>query len=122
MTEITQFATSNTFRFIVASSFLSRLKGLLLKSEDQVNDGEILCLVPCRSIHTLGMKFSIDVAFIDKDGVVQKSFRDLPPNKFLSCRGSSWVCERKATRDFPWPQPGQTLSLCFYSQYQDYRN
>lgn len=30
---------------------------------------------PCRAVHTLGMKFPIDVAFIDADGVVMKSLQ-----------------------------------------------
>ncbi len=32
-------------------------------------------LRPCRWIHTLGMKFPIDVAYLDNDGVVVKTLR-----------------------------------------------
>lgn len=34
-----------------------------------------MVLRPCRWIHTLGMRFAIDVAFLDRDGVVIKTMR-----------------------------------------------
>lgn len=34
-----------------------------------------LVLRPCRWIHTLGMRFPIDVAFLDDDGVVVKTMQ-----------------------------------------------
>lgn len=49
-----------------ASSFGSRLKGLLGK--DGV-EGALL-LRPAKSVHTVGMRFPIDVAFCDRDLVV----------------------------------------------------
>ena len=50
----------------VASSFADRLRGLLGK--DGV-EGALL-LRPARSVHTLGMRFAIDVAFCDRELVV----------------------------------------------------
>ena len=50
----------------VASSFGSRLKGLL--GRDGI-DGALL-LRPAKSVHTVGMRFAIDVAFCDRDLVV----------------------------------------------------
>jgi uncharacterized protein len=47
----------------VAGSRRARARGLL--GRDGV-DGALL-LRPCRSVHTLGMKFSIDVAFCDDE-------------------------------------------------------
>ncbi|MEY2399772.1 MAG: uncharacterized protein QOJ00_2946 [Actinomycetota bacterium] len=47
----------------VADSFSSRFKGLL--GEDGI-DGALL-IKPAMSVHTLGMKFAIDVAFCRKD-------------------------------------------------------
>ena len=35
-------------------------------------DGAML-LEPCRSVHTIGMQFAIDVAFCDRDGVVLRT-------------------------------------------------
>jgi uncharacterized membrane protein (UPF0127 family) len=47
----------------VADSFATRLKGLL--GRDGI-DGAFL-IKPAMSVHTLGMRFAIDVAFCDKD-------------------------------------------------------
>ena len=49
-----------------ATSFGDRLKGLL--GRDGV-DGALL-LRPAKSVHTVGMRFAIDVAFCDRDLVV----------------------------------------------------
>jgi len=50
----------------VASDPAARLKGLL--GRDGI-DGALL-LPGCRSVHTLGMRFAIDVAFLDRRGRV----------------------------------------------------
>ena len=55
----------------VARSRSARRKGLL--GRDGV-EGALL-LVPARSVHTLGMRFDIDVAFLDRDGVVKRTVR-----------------------------------------------
>lgn len=34
-----------------------------------------LVIRPCRAVHTIGMKFPIDVAFVDADGIVMKTLR-----------------------------------------------
>ena len=34
-----------------------------------------LVIAPCRWIHTIGMKFPIDVAYLDDDGVVVKTIQ-----------------------------------------------
>ena len=51
-----------------ATSRGSRARGLL--GRDGV--GGALILAPCRSVHTLGMRFAIDVAYLDEHGVVVK--------------------------------------------------
>ena len=50
----------------VAESFASRARGLL--GRDGM-DGALL-LRPARSVHTIGMRFPIDVAFCDPTGTV----------------------------------------------------
>ena len=52
-----------------ASTFLSRFVGML--GTDAVADGEELWIVPCRSVHTLGMRYPIDVAFLDARGALE---------------------------------------------------
>ena len=50
----------------VAGSHRARARGLLGRDDF---DGALL-LQPAKSVHTLGMRFPIDVAFVDKDLVV----------------------------------------------------
>ena len=58
----------------VAESFGDRLRGLLGR---EGLDGALV-LRPARSVHTLGMRFPIDVAFCDRDLVVLDTV-SLPP-------------------------------------------
>ena len=51
-----------------ASSHGSRARGLL--GRDGI--GGALVLAPCRWVHTLGMRFAIDVAFLNEQGFVVK--------------------------------------------------
>lgn len=73
-----------------AGTLLSRLVGLL--GTAGIGDGEGLWIVPCRCVHTLGMRFPIDVAFLDARGVVVGILPGLPPNRvgrrFRGARGA----------------------------------
>ncbi len=51
-----------------ADSFVTRLVGLLKRT--QLGPEEALWLMPSKGIHTIGMKFPIDVMFLDKNCVV----------------------------------------------------
>jgi uncharacterized membrane protein (UPF0127 family) len=55
----------------VASTRSSRRRGLL--GRDGI-DG-VLVLAPARAVHTLGMRFDLDVAFVDNSGVVVDTCR-----------------------------------------------
>jgi len=51
-----------------ANSRGSRARGLLGRD----GTGGAIVLAPCRSVHTLGMRFAIDVAYLDEQGIVVK--------------------------------------------------
>ncbi|MEX2626644.1 MAG: DUF192 domain-containing protein [Ilumatobacteraceae bacterium] len=53
----------------VADDRRSRRRGLLHRDTME----GALVLRPCRWVHTLGMRFPIDVAYLDEDGVVVKT-------------------------------------------------
>jgi uncharacterized protein len=55
----------------VASTRRERRRGLLGRSSIE---GAIV-IEPCRWIHTIGMKFPIDVAYLDADGIVVKTIQ-----------------------------------------------
>jgi uncharacterized membrane protein (UPF0127 family) len=45
----------------------------------RLDDGEGLLLTPCRAIHMFGMKFPLDVAFLDRDGTIVAIHQNLAP-------------------------------------------
>ncbi len=51
-----------------ARHWWQRLRGLL--GRKSLGDGEGLLLEPCRAVHMLGMRFPLDVAFVDRNGEV----------------------------------------------------
>jgi uncharacterized membrane protein (UPF0127 family) len=61
----------------VAVRALDRMKGLLGRAE--LPSGQALVIRPCTSIHTLFMRFPIDVLFLDEAGGVLRAIRDLQP-------------------------------------------
>lgn len=60
----------------LATSPWSRARGLL--GRRGLPPGHALWLAPCRSIHTVGMRFPIDVVFLDREGRALKVFEALP--------------------------------------------
>lgn len=69
----------------------ARLLGLAGLRCDQAGAG--LLIPRCRSIHTFGMRFAIDVFFLDPaGGVVERRLR-VPPGRLLRCRAAAAVLE-----------------------------
>ncbi len=66
----------------LASTWGSRLKGLL--GTTSLAHGEGLLLVPCSSIHMFFMSISLDVLFLDQDGVVLFVYHSLRPWRISS--------------------------------------
>ena len=58
----------------------TRRKGLL--SRTRFDRGEGIYIVPTQWIHMIGMKFPIDVAFLDREGKVLTMHHGLKPNRF----------------------------------------
>ena len=61
----------------LASTRAARRRGLL--GRDGLPAGSAMLLTPCNSIHTIGMRFAIDVVFVDARGRVRKVVRNLSP-------------------------------------------
>jgi len=64
-----------------ADTFASRLLGLALLAD--VPDGHALFIPATRSVHTFGMRFPIDVAFVDHDGRPVRVERAVPRRRVL---------------------------------------
>jgi uncharacterized membrane protein (UPF0127 family) len=75
----------------VADTRETRRKGLL--GRDSFDASAALLLLPCFSIHTAFMRFSIDVIFVDRAGVVLRVVRNLPPWRIAAVWGAHAVLE-----------------------------
>lgn len=64
-------------RVEVADGPLSRLKGLI--GRDELNDGEGLLLTPCQAVHMYGVRFPVDVVFLDDTYAVVAVYQALEP-------------------------------------------
>ncbi len=70
----------------VAQTHWSRLRGLLGASPDDFRNGCGLWIRPCRGVHTLAMRFPIDVVYLDRAGTVVHVEHNLQPWRFSPIR------------------------------------
>jgi uncharacterized membrane protein (UPF0127 family) len=75
----------------VASGLRARTLGLSLLDRDDAGPG--LLIPRCAAVHTFGMRFALDLHFLDADGSVLESRRAVPPRRFVACRGAVAVLE-----------------------------
>jgi uncharacterized protein len=78
-------------RCAVASTPLARMRGLL--GRRGLEPGEGLLLRPASSVHTIFMRFPIDVVFLGRDGEVLKVAADVRPWRTAAARGAKAVVE-----------------------------
>jgi|ERR1041384_3758370 uncharacterized membrane protein (UPF0127 family) len=74
-----------------ANSVLKRMVGLL--NRKALTSGEGLLLDRCYGIHTIGMRFPIDVLFLDKELRVMRAVQALPPFRTCVVRQAVYVLE-----------------------------
>jgi hypothetical protein len=85
-----------------------RLLGLL--PNKICSAGETLMLVPCRSVHTIGMRQALDIALLDSHLNVIGSYRRVKGLRVLGHPQAAAVLERRAS-EAPWFGRGDVLSL-----------
>ena len=90
-----------------ARSFWERLRGLLATRPGYLAGG-VLCLEPCSSIHTFGMGYPIDVAFLDECGIVVAAHRRVGPCRTLRFPHTACVLERPSDGS-PWLLVGDVV-------------
>jgi hypothetical protein len=76
----------------VATSRGQRTRGLMGRDEFE----GALVIRPCRQVHTFGMRFPIDVAFLDDAGRPIRVERSVGRRRLLVCRGAFAVLEAAA--------------------------
>lgn len=64
---------------LIADSFVKRMIGLL--GNDVLDESSGLLITPCNLIHTFGMKFKIDVIFLDKNRRILNCRTNVPKNR-----------------------------------------
>jgi uncharacterized membrane protein (UPF0127 family) len=73
---------------VVARSFRRRLLGLGLR-----RPGPALLIPGCRSVHTFGMRFALDLAWLDREGRVVALDEGVRPGRVRCCREAVAVLE-----------------------------
>ena len=79
---------------VVARGVRRRLLGLAWRRHPP--DDCALLFPHCRSVHTFGMLFAIDVVFLDSSGAVVRIATSLRPGRVVLCRGAAAAVEVRA--------------------------
>ena len=76
----------------MASSVGARLLGLALMRRKRAHPAGLL-IPNCRSVHTFGMLFRLDIAFLDSEQRVIELRCDVPPGRIVHCPAADAVLE-----------------------------
>ena len=74
----------------VAKTFRDRLLGLAFSTSPRA---AALLLPRCRSVHTFGMRFPLDLFWLDARGEIARVDRGVPPWRMRRCGTASCVIE-----------------------------
>lgn len=90
--------------WVVATSLVSRLRGLARRSPDHT----VMVFPRCNDVHTFTMRHALDIAFADKRGRVVAVHRSVLPGVRLHHGRAALVLERFA-REGPWFERGDVV-------------
>jgi uncharacterized protein len=76
---------------MLADNYFTRLIGLMGKK--QMDDSGGLLLKKCSSVHTIGMRYALDLVFMDKMGKVLKCAEGVKPFRTASAKGAYYTLE-----------------------------
>jgi uncharacterized protein len=76
------------------TNFFERMCGLLTKPPLKENEG--LLISPCSSVHTFGMRYPLDLVFLDKQWIIVKIVESLKPYRMSLSGSASMVLELAA--------------------------
>lgn len=77
-----------------ADTFVRRLLGLLRERRPQPR--RALWLEPCAFVHTCGMRFPLDLVFLDRDSRILAVRERVPPWSIVGCPGARVTVELAA--------------------------
>jgi|HubBroStandDraft_1064217.scaffolds.fasta_scaffold188498_1 uncharacterized membrane protein (UPF0127 family) len=102
----------------LADSSDARRRGLL--KHDSLSPGQGLWIVPCESVHSCGMKFEIDLVYLDRNLRVRKLRKEMPPWRMSICFRAQSVLELPAgTIASTGTQTGDQLTATVKSERTD---
>lgn len=81
-------------RIRLAATWWTRAVGLL--ATPSLDDPSGLWIEPCNSVHTMGMRYPIDLVFVRSDGTVAKVVSRVGPWRLAGCRGARSTLELRA--------------------------
>ena len=94
----------------IAATRTTRRRGLL--GRDRLEGTSAMLLAPCTAVHTAGMRFAIDVVFVDRQGYAVKVVRNLRPWRIaLAARGRAVIEMAAGTLGWGQVLPGDRLYL-----------
>jgi uncharacterized protein len=65
-----------------AVTIRTRMRGLLGRSS--LDRDKAMWISPCSCVHTFGMRFNLDLVFLDKSQMVLRIVRNVPSNRIIS--------------------------------------
>jgi uncharacterized membrane protein (UPF0127 family) len=81
---------------LVAGDRRARRRGLAKLDREALAAGEALLFERCRSVHTIGMRFALDLVWLDGDGAVVRVDRAVGPRRVRTCLAARCVVEAAA--------------------------
>ena len=81
---------------LIAGDRRSRRRGLAHLDAAALPAGWALGFERCRSVHTIGMRFALDLVWVDADGAVVRLDRAVGPRRVRTCLAARGVVEAAA--------------------------
>ena len=101
-----EFGARELLVFRVLSGPFERLKGLLGTKAD----ADPVALMGCSSVHTVGMAYRLDIAFVGRSGAVLAVWRSVPPGRLLA-NSRAWVTLERPHRRGTWLAQGEMVRM-----------
>ncbi len=87
-------AGQQVLNICVAETFFTRLKGLL--GTASLTDNQGMLLRNCNSVHMVGMRYALDIVYLNSEGRILKLVENLQPWRASICWAAQDTLEVKA--------------------------
>ena len=73
----------------IANTHWTRLRGLMGTTQSAFDTGQALWIVPCHGVHTIAMRFPLDLLYLDHYSTVIHLEEDVKPWRFAAVKPSA---------------------------------